>query len=226
MTKNNKEILQRLKQLYPNAHIELNYDGVFQLLVAVILSAQCTDKRVNMVTPALFKRFPDPETMATADIFELQDLVKSTGFFRSKAKNIKATSQIIMEKHNGEVPQTMEELIELPGVARKTANVVTWSGFGKSYGIVVDTHVMRLAGRLGFISKKLAESKNAVKIEQELCKKFPKQEWGGFSHLLILHGRRVCEARKPKCEECPLLDLCKTGGKRLELRTKNLELRT
>jgi endonuclease-3 len=203
-----KEVVGRLKTVYPNAKIELNYEGNFQLLVAVILSAQCTDVRVNMVTPKLFARFPDAYSMAEADLLELEKLIYSTGFYRAKARNIIAASKLIVNEFEGKVPDNVSDLLKLPGVARKTANVVTWSGFGKAEGIVVDTHVIRLAGLLGLITKKAAKSKNAVKIEKELMKNLPKSEWGGFSHLLILHGRRVCIARRPQCQSCLLSDIC------------------
>lgn len=208
MKKNVKPILEELKSLYPNARIELNYEGVWQLLVAVALSAQCTDMRVNMVTPALFARFETVEDFANCEIEELEKLIYSTGFYRNKAKNIKGAAQMIVEEFGGQVPNNMKDLLKLPGVARKTANVVLWSGFGKAEGVVVDTHVMRVCGLLGLISKGAASKKNAVVIEKELMKVLPKKEWGGFSHLIILHGRRVCIARRPRCEACSLSNLC------------------
>lgn len=208
MKKNVTEILRILKEEYPDAKIALNYDGNWQLLVAVILSAQCTDERVNKVTPPLFERFPKVKDFAECEIEELEKLIYSTGFYKNKAKNIKAAAERIMAEHGGEVPDTMDELLALPGVARKTANVVLWSGFGKAEGIVVDTHVIRVSGLLHLISRAAAKSKNAVKIEKELMKLLPKKEWGGFSHLLILHGRKICIARRPRCEACALNHLC------------------
>lgn len=202
------KIIDLLRREYPSATIELNFSGTWQLLVAVILSAQCTDKRVNMVTPPLFKRFPRVEDFAECDINELEKLIYSTGFYKNKAKNIKAAAQMIVREFGGEVPDTMEELLRLPGVARKTGNVVLNAGFGKSEGIVVDTHVIRLSGLLGIISAGAAKTKNAVKIENELMKIIPREDWGIISYLFILHGRKVCVARRPKCELCVLNKLC------------------
>lgn len=201
-------ILTILKELYPRARIELDFGSVFQLLVAVILSAQCTDVRVNKVTPLLFARFPDASAMAGADIVEIEKLIFSTGFYRAKAKNIQAMARMLLEDFDGEVPATMKDLLKLPGVARKTANVVLWSGFGKVEGVVVDTHVLRVCGLLGLVSKSVALKKNAIAAEKELMKVLPRKEWGGFSHLIILHGRRICIARRPKCGECGLREIC------------------
>lgn len=202
------EIIKLLKKQYPNSKIALDYGNLFQLVVAVILSAQCTDVRVNMVTPALFKRFPDVGDFAECDVRELEKLIYSTGFYKNKAKNIKAAAQKIMKNFGGKVPSTMEELLSLPGVARKTANVVLSSGFGRNEGIVVDTHVARICGLLGLVPKKMSEAKNAVKIEKILMELVPRKDWGIFSFLMIDHGRAICIARKPKCEICPLNKIC------------------
>lgn len=198
-----KEIIKRLKREYGRAKIALSYHDPFELLVAVILSAQCTDERVNKITPKLFKRFPTPKDMAEADVHEIEELIRSAGFFRNKAKNIKAASKMIVEKYGGKVPDSMKELIKLPGVARKTANVVLYNAFGKIEGIAVDTHVKRIAYKLG-----LTKEKDPVKIEKDLMKKIPKEDWGLITYLLIDHGRRVCKARRPDCENCILKDIC------------------
>ncbi len=197
------ELLTRLKQNYPDADCALQHNNPFQLLVATILSAQCTDKRVNMVTPILFDRFPDAKNMAAAPITEVEDIIKSTGFFRSKSKNIKLTSASIVEEFNGSVPDTMEELTKLPGVGRKTANVVLGNAFGKNIGIVVDTHVKRISNLLG-----LTKHVDPVKIEQDLIKQIPQELWTLFSHYLIHHGRGICVARRPDCAHCFLQDIC------------------
>jgi endonuclease-3 len=197
-----------LEELYPDAHCELDYRGPFQLLVAVILSAQCTDKRVNLVTPALFARFPDAAAMAAADVGELQELIKSTGFYRNKAKSILGAARAILEDHRGKVPQSMDELLELPGVARKTANVILGTAFGRNDGFVVDTHVARLSERLG-----LTRERDPVKIERDLCGKLPQSKWTQLGHQLIWHGRRVCFARKPDCGGCALQPDCPSAGK-------------
>lgn len=201
-------VIEILKRTYPEAKIALKFGDKFQLLVAVILSAQCTDKRVNMVTPALFKRFPLVEDFAWCDILELEKLIYSTGFYKNKARNIKAAAGRILSEFGGKMPGTMEDLLKLSGVARKTANVILSSGFNKNEGIVVDTHVCRISGLLGLVSMKLSETKNAVKIEQKLMKIVPKADWGNFAHLLIAHGRNICVARRPKCKICPLNKLC------------------
>lgn len=213
MKPRDKEILEILKKLYKGARIALDFDGNFQLLVAVILSAQCTDERVNMVTPKLFKVFPDAASFARASQEEVETLIYSTGFYRNKAKNIIGASKIIIEKFGGKVPNKMEDLLSLPGVARKTANVVMSEAFGKSEGIVVDTHVTRLSHRLGFLPKKMAGNKNAVKIEKQLMKTVAKKDWAIFPHLLILHGRKYCKARRALCEACPLNKLCPSAFK-------------
>jgi endonuclease-3 len=197
------EVLTRLKRLYPNATCSLDYETPVQLLVATILSAQCTDERVNKVTPTLFARFPTAEALATAAPEELETLVKSTGFYRNKAKNIRAACQKIMAEFDGQVPQRMEELISLPGVARKTANVVMAHAFGINAGVTVDTHVKRLSNRLGF-----THHDNPVKIERDLMKLLPQPDWENWSIRLIYHGRAVCMARNPACDRCELADLC------------------
>jgi len=197
------EILVRLKRLYPEAPCTLNYETPVQLLVAVILSAQCTDERVNLVTAELFRLFPDAQAIANADIEKLTELVHSTGFYRNKAKNIKATCQILLEKYQGEVPKLMEELVELPGAARKTANVVLAHAYGINAGVTVDTHVKRLTNRLG-----LTTSDQPLKIERDLMVLLPQTDWENWSIRLIYHGRAICNARKPDCENCTLADLC------------------
>jgi endonuclease-3 len=197
------EILFRLKQLYPDATCSLDYETPVQLLVATILSAQCTDERVNMVTPELFRRFPDAAAIAAADVSEIESLVKSTGFFRNKAKNIHAACCMIMSEFGGEVPKLMEDLLRLPGVARKTANVVLANAFGIHMGVTVDTHVKRLSYRLG-----LTKHTDPIRIERDLMKLLPQPDWENWSIRLIYHGRAVCNARKPLCDRCALADLC------------------
>ncbi len=203
------QIMAVLRTVYYNAHCELQFNNPLELLVATILSAQCTDKRVNMVTKVLFKRHQTARDYARANIEELEELVKTTGFFRNKARNIKACCEQLVEKHGGEVPRTMAELHALPGVGRKTANVVLGNAFGIQSGIVVDTHVTRLANRLG-----LTREKDAVKIEMALTPLVPQAEWTLFSHWLIWHGRRRCGARKPDCGLCELASLCPRLGVR------------
>lgn len=195
-----------LARLYPDAKCSLNHETPFQLLVATILSAQCTDARVNLVTPALFKRYPDAFALAKAPQAEVERLIQSTGFFRNKAKSLIACSQALAERHGGEVPRTLEELTPLPGVGRKTANVVLGNAFGVP-GMVVDTHVKRLSGRLG-----LAKQKTPEKIEQELMAVVPRAEWVNLAHRLIDHGRRVCLAQRPKCDACALAEFCPRIG--------------
>ncbi|QZZ22211.1 endonuclease III [Leptothermofonsia sichuanensis E412] len=197
------EILLRLKQLYPDATCSLNYETPVQLLVATILSAQCTDERVNMVTPELFRRFPDAAAIAAADLSEIEALIKSTGFYRNKAKNIQAACRMIATEFGGEVPRLMEDLLRLPGVARKTANVVLANAFGINMGVTVDTHVKRLSYRLG-----LTQHTDPIRIERDLMKLLPQPEWENWSIRLIYHGRAVCNARKPLCDRCALADLC------------------
>lgn len=202
------ETLDRLKILYPDAHCSLNYDGALQLMIATILAAQCTDERVNKVTPALFDRYPDAIAFAESDLLELETYVKSTGFYHNKAKNIRAACQRIIEVYGGEVPRTMEDLTSLPGVARKTANVVSSNAYGVNWGFTVDTHVTRLANRMGF-----TVHQDAVKIERDLMKLLPQTEWENMSIHWIYHGREVCDARKPLCDRCELADLCSSAGK-------------
>ena len=197
------EILARLKREYPDAHCELDFSSPLQLLIATILSAQCTDKRVNMVTPELFTRYPSAESLAEANPEALEDVIRSTGFFRNKTKSLLGMSAAVTERHAGNVPQTMDELTKLPGVGRKTANVVLGNAFGINEGIVVDTHVGRLSVRLG-----LTDQTDPVKVEQALMPLFPREDWTLISHLLIFHGRRVCIARAPRCGECVLVDVC------------------
>ena len=197
------EILLRLKRLYPEAPCTLNYETPVQLMVATILAAQCTDERVNLVTPALFARFPDAIAFASADLLELETLVRSTGFYRNKAKNIQAACHLIVTEFGGQVPQRMEDLLRLPGVARKTANVVLAHAFGINAGVTVDTHVRRLTNRLG-----LTQEDNPIKIEQDLMKLLPQPDWENWSIRIIYHGRAVCNARSPACDRCQLADLC------------------
>jgi len=202
------DVIKILDKDYPQPTIALNYGNIFQLLVSVVLSAQCTDERVNKVTPALFKRYPKVKDFAKANIEELEKLIYSTGFYKNKAKNIKAAAEIICADFNEKVPDNMDNLLKLPGVARKTANVILSAGFGKNEGIVVDTHVCRLSGRLGWVDMHLSKKKNAVKIENKLMEIIPKKDWGKIAYLLILHGRKICVARKPKCKICPLNKIC------------------
>ncbi|MEG4806520.1 endonuclease III [Microcoleus sp. F8-D3] len=201
------EILIRLKRLYPEAPCTLNYETPVQLLVATILSAQCTDDRVNLVTPALFERFPDAVALANADLEELESLVRSTGFYRNKSKNIKGACQAIVNKFNNQVPQRMELLLELPGVARKTANVVLAHAFGINMGVTVDTHVKRLTQRLG-----LTEHTDPLRIERDLMVLLPQPDWENWSIRLVYHGRAVCNARNPACNICELADLCPSAN--------------
>jgi endonuclease III len=202
------EILARLKRLYPDATCSLNYSTPVQLLVATILSAQCTDERVNKVTPSLFGRFPDAESLAIADLVELESLVRSTGFYRNKAKNIQAACRMIVTDFNSVVPNQMEQLLKLPGVARKTANVVLAHAYGINAGVTVDTHVKRLCGRLS-----LTEAKDPVRIEQDLMALLPQPDWENWSIRLIYHGRAICKARSPVCTACELADLCPVANK-------------
>lgn len=206
-TKRALEVMTRLKNLYPDATCSLDYKTPLQLLTATILSAQCTDERVNKVTPALFARFPDAPTMAGADLAEIESLIKSTGFYRNKAKNIRGACRKILTDFGGEVPQTMEELTSLPGVARKTANVVMAHAFGINAGVTVDTHVKRLSNRLGF-----TKQSDPRKIEQELMQLLPQPDWENWSIRLIYHGRARCNARKPLCDRCELADLCPSAN--------------
>lgn len=198
-----ERIWEILTEEYPEAHCELDFQTPFQLAVATVLSAQCTDKRVNMVTPALFQAYPDAAAMAEAPLEHLEELIRSTGFFRNKAKNILGLAQRVVTTYGGEVPQTMDELLTLPGVARKTANCVLSNAYGISDGVVVDTHVQRISRLLG-----LTKAKSVDKVEEDLCWRFPQEDWPLLSHRLIWHGRRVCIARRPRCHECRLIDLC------------------
>lgn len=201
-------ILKALEEAYPNAVCALNHSSPWELLVATILSAQCTDARVNMVTPELFRRFPTPAAMAKASLPELEALIRTTGFFRNKAKSIKGAAQAIVERFGGKVPQTLDELITVPGAARKTANVVLGVSFGKAEGVVVDTHVFRIARRL-----ELARGDTPQAVEQELMRVLPREKWIEFSHQVIHFGRQICVARSPKCRECPLEQLCRSKDK-------------
>jgi endonuclease III len=197
------EVIVRLKAEYPDAHTELDWSNPLELLVATILSAQTTDVQVNQVTESLFAKYRKAEDYADADPDVLEEDIRSTGFYRNKARSLRGMARALVEKHRGEVPRTMPELVALPGVGRKTANVVLGNAFGVNEGIVVDTHVRRVSGRLG-----LTESRDPVKIEQELMRLVPEGDWTIFSHLLILHGRRTCKARKPDCPNCILNDIC------------------
>ena len=201
------EVLRRLKAEYPDAHCALDHQSPYQLLVATILSAQCTDARVNMVTPALFRKYPSVYELARADQGELEEMIKSTGFFRNKTKSLLGMARAVVADHAGELPRTMDELRALPGVGRKTANVVLGNAFGLNEGITVDTHVTRLSGLLG-----LTRHTDAEKIEQDLMKVIPRDDWTLVSHLLIEHGRRVCIARRPQHDKCVLRDICPSAS--------------
>ena len=201
-------IIALLRRAYPGAHCELNFTNPLELLVATILSAQCTDRRVNIVTSELFKKFRSAADYANAPVPQIEDCIKTAGFYRNKARNIQACCRKLVEKHGGEVPRTMEELIHLDGVGRKTANVVLGHAFDTNVGVVVDTHVGRLSNRLG-----LTKETNPEKVEKELMKLVPREQWTLFSHWLIWHGRRRCMARKPDCAACEIRELCPTGMK-------------
>src|SRR6266850_5330517 len=198
-----EQIIKLLKRAHPDAHCALNHSNAFELLIATILSAQCTDERVNIVTADLFRKYRKPEDYLKVPQTELQQDIRTTGFFRNKTKSIQGASRMLVEEFNGEVPKTMDELLRLPGVARKTANVVLGVAYGIAAGIVVDTHVTRVSRRLG-----LTKQTDAVKIENDLIELVPRKDWIIFSHLLIFHGRRICKARRPLCEECPVEKLC------------------
>lgn len=198
-----EEILARLKEEYPNSHCALVHESPLELLVATILSAQCTDKRVNMVTPDLFARYPTAADYAGADLGELEEMVRTTGFFRNKARSLNRLGQALTDEHGGEVPAEMEALVKLPGTGRKTANVVLGNAFGLNEGVVVDTHVGRISRLLA-----LTEQKDPVKVERDLMELVPQSDWTLWSHLLIDHGRAVCIARRPDCANCVLADLC------------------
>lgn len=197
------KIINILSKVYPDAQCSLNYEDPFQLLISTILSAQCTDERVNKVTPALFKKFSTPEKMAKATLSEIEKLIRSTGFYKNKAKSILESSKLLVEKYNSEMPKTIEALTQLKGVGRKTANVVLGSAFGIHAGVVVDTHVGRLSRRIGF-----TKQNDPVKVEQDLMKIVPQKDWTLFSHLLVFHGRARCPARKPDCEFCEIKTYC------------------
>jgi endonuclease-3 len=201
-------ILDALRKTYPGVVCALNHRSAWELTVATILSAQCTDVRVNLVTPALFKAFPTPKAMAAASLPALEELIRTTGFFRNKAKSIKGAARVVVEEFGGKVPETMEEILRLPGVARKTGNVVLGSWFGIAVGVVVDTHVMRLSRRLELTKETAPE-----KVEQDLMKIIPQDRWIDFSHELIHHGRQICVARKPRCVDCTLEKPCNSSDK-------------
>ena len=198
---------RRLRKRYPEVVCSLNFENAYQLTAATILSAQCTDARVNLVTPALFEAFPTPADLAAAAQEAVEELVKTTGFFREKAKNLRGMAAALVERHGGEVPRTLAEMVALPGVGRKTANVVLGTAYGLATGVVVDTHVKRVSYRLG-----LTEKTDPVQIERDLMAILPKNRWVKFSHRLIFHGRDTCDARKPRCGECLLLDCCPREG--------------
>ena len=206
-----EQIYARLQSAYPDAKCSLNFSDPLQLLIATILSAQSTDKTVNTVTPALFRKYKTAKAFAEADTRELETLIHSTGFFRNKAKSVQGACRLIADKHSGKTPQAMDELLELPGVARKTANVVLGVAFERAEGVVVDTHVHRLSRRLDF-----SHESTPPKVEEDLMRLFPRDKWINLSHLLIHHGRVICQAKRPKCTQCPIEDLCsaedKTGG--------------
>ncbi len=202
-----KSILKTLHKLYPNPETALHYKNALEMLVATILSAQCTDVRVNLVTPTLFKKYPNAKAFASANPAELEKDLSSINFFRNKARNIRTMAEILLEKYKGKVPETLEDLVQLPGVGRKTANVVLGVVHEKAEGVVVDTHVARLSYRLGF-----TKQKDPKKIELDLIKIVPQKDWIDFSHLLILHGRAICKARRPLCEKCALNPLCPKKG--------------
>jgi endonuclease-3 len=202
------EILDILAKTYPGVVCALNHKNAWELTVATILSAQCTDVRVNLVTPALFKAFPTPKAMAAASLPELEELIRTTGFFRNKAKSIQGAARVVVEEFGGKVPQTMEDILRLPGVARKTGNVVLGSWYGIAVGVVVDTHVMRLSRRL-----ELTKEATPEKVERDLTKIIPQPRWISFSHELIHHGRQICVARKPRCVDCTLEKLCNSADK-------------
>ena len=202
-----KEVFDRLDAIYPDAECSLDHSNPLELMVATILSAQCTDARVNKISPALFKRFPTAQSYADAPLEEIKKYVQTCGFYHNKAKNIQANALILLEKHGGEVPQSLEELVNLPGVGRKTANVVLGSAFGLAEGVVVDTHVGRISRRLG-----LTKAKDAIRAERDLIREIPRNQWVVISHRFIQHGRSTCLARKPRCVGCGLVNLCPKVG--------------
>lgn len=198
-----REVIKRLQEVFPDAHCELDFENTFQILVAVQLSAQCTDARVNQITPALFRRIKNWKDLSEISSLELERLIFSSGFYRNKARNLRAAAKMILQEYSGEIPQSIHEMVKIPGVARKTANVVLETGFGVVEGIVVDTHVRRTTHLL-----RLTRHESTEKIEQDLMRLLPKKEWGKVGHLLVWHGRRTCIARKPDCEHCCLADIC------------------
>ena len=202
-----RRIINGLKKAYPDAECALRHESAFQLLAATILSAQCTDQRVNLVTPELFAAYPDAAALAVADVRDVERIIQSTGFFRNKAKNLVACAQMLAERHGGEPPRTIEAMTALAGVGRKTANVVLGTAYGLASGVVVDTHVGRISRRLG-----LSDRQDPVQVERDLMEAVPKKEWVMYSHRLIHHGRQVCKARKPLCETCPILRNCPQVG--------------
>lgn len=208
MRSRTREIIRRLKDIYPDARCSLTYEDPLQLLIATILSAQCTDVRVNMVTPVLFERFPAAADFADAPLEELEDLIRSTGFFRNKARNIQSCCRALLDRHGGRVPRSLDELVALDGVGRKTANVVLGNAFGIAEGVVVDTHVRRISNRLG-----LTRRQDPVKIEQDLIGLVPKRDWVDLPHLFIHHGRAICSARAPDCDTCGVGALCPSQGR-------------
>lgn len=207
LQKNAIEVLRRLNLRYPEPKGDLTAEGAWQLMVATILAAQCTDERVNSVTPTLFARWPGPKQMAEASLQEVEEVIRPTGFFRNKAKHLIANASRLMQHYNGQVPDAMQDLISLAGVARKTANIVLWGAFGKNEGLAVDTHVKRIAFRLG-----LTSSADPLVLERDLMALFPQDSWGNVNHMLVHFGREVCAARKPNCASCPLSDLCARAG--------------
>lgn len=210
------EVFMRLKKVHPDAHCELDHSNPFELLLATILSAQCTDVRVNLVTPALFKKYPTPQMLSNARLEDVEELIKSINFFRNKSKNLIGCAQMLVEKHQGKVPKSVEDLSDLPGVGRKTANVVLGNAFNINTGIVVDTHVKRTAFLLG-----LTKQTNPEKVEIDLMKLFPNDQWTDLSHLLIFLGRRTCIARRPQCDLCNLKDICSSKDKLLKALQKS-----
>lgn len=218
LKKRARDVVRSLRKEFPGATTALDFRSPYELLIATILSAQCTDERVNMVTPGLFKKYPDPRSLAKAELGELEQQIRSTGFFRMKAKNIRACSESIVEHHGGVVPRTFEELVALPGVGRKTANCVMGAAYGVNSGVVVDTHVHRITRLLG-----LTNHDDPVKIEQDLMPMLPQKDWYDFSNLVILHGRKTCIARRPKCDECVLNRLCPSAVSNLKPGTKSVK---
>jgi len=208
LSRRTAQILDRLERIYPDANCELDYGSAFELLIATILSAQCTDKRVNAVTPQLFARYPTAKDLAAAKLPEVEEIIRSTGFFRAKAKSITSCAQALVERHGGEVPKDFDAAVKLKGVGRKTASVVLGHAYGIAEGIAVDTHVLRLSARLG-----LTRHDDPIRVEQDLMKLVPKSRWVKTTDLIIFHGRRTCDARKPRCGECGVFDLCSWPSK-------------